>query len=142
MVQAFQAPQLLKTDRQCGEFSTMPFSESSIRKVCSSVKKKCSRGLYMLKTPTNANRLITQAHHTHHTHHTHHCRSLSFFVAHAAPTVLIAPINKQTEMAFGPSPSRRSFGTASSANSGLFPGSRILNTIMLINVPTNCGSVV
>lgn len=56
--------------------------------------------------------------------------------------VLMAPMNKQTAMALGPSVLWCSDGCASVANSGLFPGSRMLNTIMLMNVPMNCGSVV
>ena len=32
-----------------------------------------------------------------------YCKSLNFFVAYAAPIVLMDPINKQTEMAFTPS---------------------------------------
>jgi hypothetical protein len=34
---------------------------------------------------------------------TSHCKSFNRLVANAAPTVLIAPMNRQTAMAFGPS---------------------------------------
>ena len=70
-------------------------------------------------------------------------------VAYAAPTALIAPMNKHTAIAFGPSvtfsiTSSLPFPSVSSpsCSSGCLPGSSISKTIMLMNVPTNCGSVV
>lgn len=71
---------------------------------------------------------------------THVYNVLNFLVINEATTVLIAPMNKQTEIAFGPV----TLGCVSSSppSSRLLPGSRTANTIMDINVPTNCGSVV
>lgn len=69
----------------------------------------------------------------------------NLLVAQAAPIELKAPTNRQTAIALTPSafpvplPAPASPSPASSA---CFPGSRIAKTHILINVPTNCGSVV
>ena len=69
-------------------------------------------------------------------------------VASDATSALNAPINKHTEMALGEFRSRfihTAVGASASASSTsrlTLAGSRILNTIQLMKVPTNCGRVV
>lgn len=57
--------------------------------------------------------------------------------------VLIAPINRQTAIAFVPSPaSLLAVSSAASCSSGLLPGSRMAKTMVEMKVPMNCGRVV
>ncbi len=69
-------------------------------------------------------------------------RCFSFLVANAATRVDKEPMNRQMEMALGPSVSCFSEAGACPASSGLFPGSKMAKTMALMKVPMNCGSVV
>lgn len=65
----------------------------------------------------------------------------SLLVATKAAHAAMAPMNRHTEMALGPVVEWCSLGWASVASSGLFPGSRMLKTMVLMNEPMNCGIV-